>query len=49
MISRLLTVLFLAALLVVSFQPAAAGVITANGWYEGEEITLQNEARTRFI
>ncbi|MEJ2710099.1 MAG: hypothetical protein P8074_20990, partial [Anaerolineales bacterium] len=38
MISRLLTVLFLAALLVVSFQPAAAGVITANGWYEGEEI-----------
>jgi hypothetical protein len=38
MISRLLTVLFLAALLVVSFQPAAAGVTTANGWYEGEEI-----------
>lgn len=38
MFSRLLTVLFLAALLVVSFQPAAAGVITANGWYEGEEI-----------
>jgi len=38
MFSRVLTVLFLAMLLVVSFQPAAAGVITANGWYEGEEI-----------
>jgi hypothetical protein len=38
MLSRVLTVLFLAMLLVVSFQPAAAGVTTANGWYEGEEI-----------
>ena len=36
--SRFLTVLLLAILLLVSFQPADAGVITANGWYEGEEI-----------